>query len=230
MSDDLAACGLLLVNKPKGKNSFALVSALRRLSGIRTIGHAGTLDPFATGVMLLLIGKPYTRLSEKLIQHDKEYIATLLLGMSTDTYDCDGAVQEKSNKIPTLEEIEEALKHFQGDVLQTPPMFSAKKVGGKKLYELARKGKTIERAQVPVFIKTTLLSYSYPYLHIQVHCSKGTYIRSIAHDLGAMLGCYAHLSDLTRIRSGCYLLENCIDGNLLFGKEYDYRWALRSSL
>jgi len=207
--------GILLVDKPKGKTSFYLVARLRRLLGVKTIGHAGTLDPFATGVMVLLIGKPFTRLSDQLLGADKEYLGEIHLGITTDTYDCDGVVQQQSDKIPTREELEACLKHFQGEVDQTPPMFSAKKVNGKKLYELARKGKEIERKSVKVKLHTTLLSYNYPYATVNIQCSKGTYIRSIAYDLGVMLGCGAHLSNLRRLRSGCFKIENCLDSAAL---------------
>ncbi|MCE5316425.1 MAG: tRNA pseudouridine(55) synthase TruB [Parachlamydia sp.] len=207
--------GLLLVNKPSGKTSFSLVSTLRKLLNVRKIGHAGTLDPFATGVMVMLIGKNYTRLSDQMLCQDKEYLAEVHLGIATDTYDCDGKPTSTSPLIPTLEEIESALAHFQGEIEQQPPMFSAKKIQGKKLYELARKGKTIERPSAKVYVSTHFLNYSYPYLTLRISCSKGTYIRSIAHDLGISLGCGAHLSALQRLRSGTFRLEDCIDGSSL---------------
>ncbi len=207
--------GILLVNKPKGKTSFHLVYLLRKLYGIKTIGHAGTLDPFATGVMVLLIGKACTRLSSHFLCQDKEYIATLRLGIQTDSYDCDGVITNTSDLIPSQEALLEVISHFQGVVLQTPPMFSAKKIKGKKLYELARKGICIERDAKEVTMQTTLLHYEYPFVSIRVACSKGTYIRSIAEDIGKALGCYAHLSDLTRTRSGIFSLKDCIDGALL---------------
>lgn len=207
--------GILPVNKPAGKTSFFFVSVLRRLYQERTIGHAGTLDPFATGVLVLLVGKKYTRLSESFLHQDKEYVATLHLGIRTDSYDCEGQVVSTSCLIPTLPQIEEALFAFQGTIQQIPPMFSAKKIQGKKLYDLARKGITIERKPSSVTVHTTLLSYEYPYLRLQISCSKGTYIRSIAEDLGLALGCGAHLSALTRTRSGTISLDHCVDGELL---------------
>jgi tRNA pseudouridine55 synthase len=207
--------GILVVNKPRGKTSFSLVSALRRRLGVQKIGHAGTLDPFATGVMVMLVGKKYTRLSDQFLNHDKEYIARLLLGVTTDSYDCEGQTVSTSAYIPTLTEIQEALKRFQGEIDQIPPMFSAKKINGKKLCDLARKGKTVERKAVKVTVRTDLLHYEYPYLDIQVSCSKGTYIRSIAHDLGLDLKCGAHLTSLQRIRSGAFKIGQSIDGNLL---------------
>lgn len=213
--------GILLINKPEGRTSFSLIRSLRRLTGIKKIGHAGTLDPFATGVMVVLIGREYTRLSDKLLFQDKEYLGCVSLGVSTDTYDCDGKVVARSKKIPTLAEIQEAIKKFQGEIEQVPPMYSAKKVQGKKLYELARKGTTIERMPAKVKLTTEILSYEYPNLNLRICCSKGTYIRSIADELGHILGCGAHLLKLNRTRSGTFCLENCIDGNLLDQPEFD---------
>jgi len=208
--------GLLLVDKPKGKTSFSLVSVLRKKTGIQKIGHAGTLDPFATGVMVMLIGKKFTRLSDQFLCQEKEYWCRVHLGISTDSYDCDGAIKATSDHQPTLQDIEVALTGFQGSLFQTPPMFSAKKVQGEKLYELARKGIEIERKPTSVTIQTTLLFYLYPYLELQIVCSKGTYVRSIAHDLGIKLGCGGHLIELKRIRSGTFHLKDCINGRLLY--------------
>ncbi|MDB2613703.1 tRNA pseudouridine(55) synthase TruB [Chlamydiales bacterium] len=202
--------GLLLVDKPPNITSFKLVTALRKRLNVKKIGHAGTLDPFATGLMVMLVGKNYTTQSDNFINHDKVYEATLLLGSCTDSYDCDGTITNQSDYIPTLEEIQEALKQFQGKVKQTPPMFSAKKVNGKKLYTLARQGIEIERKEVQVTLETTFIDYTYPNIRIRIHCSKGTYIRSLAHDLGNILGCYAHLSDLRRIKCGTFDINDAI--------------------
>lgn len=213
--------GILLVNKQQGKTSFSLIRTLRKLTGIKKIGHAGTLDPFATGVMILLIGRSYTRFSDKLLIQDKEYIAEVCLGMSTDTYDCDGKIMACSKKVPTLAEIEKALEKFQGEIEQVPPMYSAKKIQGKKLYELARKGETVERAPCKVNLQTTFLNYTYPHLTLKIACSKGTYIRCIAEELGNMLGCGGHLSKLNRTRSGLFKLDDCLDGALLEQPGFD---------
>lgn len=207
--------GLLLINKPKGRTSFSLIRSLVKITGIKKIGHAGTLDPFATGVMIVLIGRKYTRLSEKLLFQDKEYLATVHLGTTTDSYDCDGKIVGRSKKIPSLEEVNKSLEHFQGEIDQTPPMFSAKKINGKKLYEYARKGEVIERKPCLVQVSTRLLKYEYPEIHLQISCSKGTYIRSIAYELGLYLGCGAYLKDLERCRSGNFFIQDCIDGTLL---------------
>lgn len=214
--------GILPVNKPKSRTSFSLVGMLRRLTQIRTIGHAGTLDPFADGVMVLLIGKPYTKLSGQFLHQDKEYLATVHLGITTDTYDIEGQVVAQSSFIPSLADIEHAISKFQGTILQVPPMFSAKKVEGKKLYELARKGVTIERKPVPVTLRIELVDYTYPYVKLNVHCSKGTYLRSLAYDIGVELGCGAHLTELTRTRSGNTRLEDCCDGARLMESGYDW--------
>jgi len=202
--------GILLVNKSPNYSSFYLIKLLRKLTGIKKIGHAGTLDPFAKGLMILLIGKEYTKQSDQFLHLDKEYKAKLKLGVATDTFDTEGKEVFTSDLIPTRKEIEDALLNYQGTILQTPPMFSAKKVKGKKLYELARKGIEIERKPCEVTVKTELLSYNYPYLELNITCSKGTYIRSIADDLGKDLGSGAHLVELIRTRVGSYKLENTV--------------------
>lgn len=208
--------GILLVDKEAGVTSFHLVSLLRKITQIKKIGHAGTLDPFATGLMVMLIGKQFTKKSDSFLNDDKEYRAILQLGVVTDTFDKDGTITEKNEKMPTLLEIEATLQTFQGNILQVPPMFSAKKINGKKLYEYARKNITIERAPVPVSLQIQLIQYCYPHLEIHVSCSKGTYIRSLAHDIGQKLGCGAHLIALSRTRSGNFHLSQAIPQNQLF--------------
>jgi tRNA pseudouridine55 synthase len=214
--------GILPINKPIGKTSFSLVTLLRRLTHVKKIGHTGTLDPFADGVMILLIGKKYTSLSDHFLNQEKEYLATLHLGITTDSYDRDGQILSHSSLIPTQEKINTAVAQFQGVCEQTPPMFSAKKIGGKKLYELARKGISIERSPSLVSLCITLITYVYPYLKIHVRCSKGTYIRSLAHDMGVFLECGAHLSSLTRIKNGHYTLSHCCDGQRLNDPTYEW--------
>ena len=208
--------GILPVYKPPGKTSFSLIRALRKKTGIKKIGHAGTLDPFAEGVMILLIGRTFTRKASTFIDQDKEYEALLQLGISTTTYDPEGEITAQNDSIPSLEQIKEALTHFQGTIEQIPPMYSAKKVGGKKLYELARKGIEIERKPISVTLTTTLLSYEYPHLSLKISCTKGTYIRTLAHDLGQRLVCGAHLKKLTRTQCGPYKVEDCVDGRGLY--------------
>jgi tRNA pseudouridine55 synthase len=219
--------GILPICKSRSQTSFSLVSILRRLTNIRTIGHAGTLDPFADGVMILLIGKRFTQQSNSFLNQDKEYLATIHLGITTDSYDTEGQITAESLLIPSRSEVEEALLKFQGTILQIPPMFSAKKVEGKKLYELARKGITIERQAAPVTLHSELIDYSYPYLKLKVQCSKGTYIRSLAYDIGVELTCGAHLSALTRTRSGSFTLEDCCEGARLMETSYDWAHFLK---
>lgn len=214
--------GILLIDKPKGKTAFDLVAILRRKLKVKTIGHAGTLDPMATGVMVMLVGRNYTKRSNQLLSADKEYIGQICLGIETDTYDAEGSTLKTSEKVPTLEEVQLALESFQGEVLQIPPMYSAKKINGQKLYELARKGKTIERPPQRVKLHTELLHYAYPHIDVKITCSKGTYIRSIAQDLGALLGCGAHLSALVRTRSGNYRLSECINGEKLYAGAIEF--------
>lgn len=213
--------GILLVDKPKGQTSFSLVSKLRRLTKERCIGHAGTLDPFATGVMVLLIHRQYTQMSDTLLQEDKEYKGRIKLGEETDSYDIDGQIVQTSDYNPSLEEVQNIVQSFQGTIYQTPPMFSAKKINGKKLYTLARQGKIIPREPRKVWVMFNLLAYSYPYIDFSVSCSKGTYIRTIAHDIGKHLGSGAHLIALNRTRSGTFYLEDCIDGDLLDDPSFD---------
>lgn len=221
--------GILLINKPAGRTAFHLVAILRKRLGVKTIGHAGTLDPFATGVMVMLIGRKFTRLSDQFLNQDKEYQADILLGASTDTYDCDGVIQNNSDKVPTREEIERVIAQFQGEIDQIPPMFSAKKIQGKKLYELARQGKTVERAAVKVKVNIEILEYQYPHLIVKVACSKGTYIRSLAHDIGETLGCWAHLVALERLRSGSYTLSECVTLEQMDAPGFDFnQWLLQS--
>ena len=201
--------GILLIDKPEGRSSFSLIPKLRWLFKEKKIGHGGTLDPLATGVMVYLIGKPYTKMANSFLEDSKEYEATILLGEEHDSYDIDGEIVGTSDIEPELEAIEEAIKSFNGDIDQIPPMFSAKKVNGKKLYELARKGIEIERRSKRVQMETEIVSYEYPRLKIKVKCSSGTYIRCIAHDLGEILGCYGCIEQLKRTQSGRFLLENC---------------------
>lgn len=208
--NDQSKEGILLINKPKGKTSFFLVSHLRKLTKIRKIGHAGTLDPFATGLMVMLIGQNYTRLQANFMNDDKEYRVKIRLGSATESYDTESQITMTSDRIPTLSEVEAALLDFQGEIEQIPPMYSAKKVEGKKLYELARKGIEIEREPKKVTVATTLLSYEYPYLELDVKCSKGTYIRSIAHDLGIKLKSFGHAEELVRTKSGPFSLSDAL--------------------
>ena len=203
--------GFLNIYKPKGKTSHDVVAILRRITKVKQIGHTGTLDPFAEGVLPICIGKA-TRLIEYL-KDDKAYISTVQLGKSTTTYDLEGEVVEISDKTPSLEEIEAELNNFRGDIEQLPPIFSAIKVKGKKLYEYARKGEEVEIQPRSVNIsELELLNYDKENrtLELYIKCSKGTYIRSIAHDLGKNLNCFGHLIKLVRVKAGDFLVENAI--------------------
>ena len=203
--------GFLNIYKPKGKTSHDVVAILRRITKVKQIGHTGTLDPFAEGVLPICIGKA-TRLIEYL-KDDKAYIGTVQLGKSTTTYDLEGEVVEISDKTPYLEEIEAELNNFRGDIEQLPPIFSAIKVKGKKLYEYARKGEEVEIQPRSVNIsELELLNYDKENrtLELYIKCSKGTYIRSIAHDLGKNLNCFGHLIKLVRVKAGDFLVENAI--------------------
>ncbi|MFZ4773373.1 MAG: tRNA pseudouridine(55) synthase TruB [Chlamydiia bacterium] len=219
--------GILLIDKPLNKTSFHLVYLLRKLTGIQKIGHAGTLDPLATGVMVMLVGKSYTSKSDLFLNDDKEYEVTIQLGSSTTTYDREGEITASSPLVPTLAEIELALQNFQGECEQTPPMFSAKKLDGKRLYELARKGIEVERKAQKVTLHTHLVRYNYPDLTLFVRCSKGTYIRSIAYDLGTHLGCHGHVKELVRVRSGRFQLEQCISVDTLMTPNFSYKEHLQ---
>ncbi len=222
--------GILLIDKPKDITSFQLIRSARRLTKVKKIGHAGTLDPFATGVMVLLISRSYTRLSDTFINSDKEYEAQVQLGISTTTLDSTGNITSTSTTVPTIKQVTEALNPFQGNIQQIPPMYSAKKVKGKKLYTLARKGITIDRAPINVHVSIHLLSYNFPYLNIYVICSKGTYIRTLAEDLGKALGCSSHLSQLKRTRSGPFRINQCLDGCHLDEDEFDLTSHLKTSI
>ncbi len=195
--------GVLLVDKPQGLTSHDVVDRVRRLYRTRRVGHAGTLDPMATGLLIVLVGKA-TKASDQLMAQDKEYLGEATLGVATDTQDAEGEALE-TNPVPALAEAEvrAALAAMRGEQLQVPPMHSAKKVGGKKLYELARKG--VEVAREPRAIRVDefeLLSWQSPKIGFRVRCTKGTYVRTLAHDLGRRLGPGAHLSMLRRTRSG----------------------------
>ncbi|MBN2392582.1 MAG: tRNA pseudouridine(55) synthase TruB [Anaerolineae bacterium] len=200
--------GFLIVNKPTGMTSHDVVNAVRRMAGTRRVGHTGTLDPLATGVLVLALGTA-TRLVQFIDGSDKAYRATLRLGETTTTYDADGEVVQHHPVTVSEAEIEAALADFRGAIGQIPPMYSAVKVQGQKLYKLARQGKEIERAPRPVTIhRLDMLAWALPALTIEVVCSAGTYIRSLAHDLGQMLGCGAHLTALTRTAAGEFRLED----------------------
>jgi tRNA pseudouridine55 synthase len=203
--------GLLLIDKPGGLTSHDVVYHVRRKLHIKRVGHAGTLDPMATGLLVILVGKA-TKASQYLMGSDKVYEGTVKFGIVTNSQDADGEVME-TNPVPgfTAAQIEEAMSSFIGDQYQTPPMFSAIKIDGVPLYKLARKGEEIERE--PRFIrisKLETLGFESPDLRFRMFCTKGTYVRTFAHDLGRKLGCGGHLCALRRVASGELSVENAI--------------------
>ena len=203
--------GFLNVYKPKGITSHDVASALRRITKVKQIGHTGTLDPFAEGVLPICIGKA-TRLIEYL-DDDKAYTGTIQLGSSTTTYDLEGEEVNFSDKKVTFNEIEAALDKFRGEIEQLPPIYSAIKVNGKKLYEYAREGKEVKIEPRGVNISNLQILNFYPetrQLELHIECSKGTYIRSIANDLGEELGTYGHLVKLVRVKAGMFEVNNAV--------------------
>lgn len=196
--------GVLLVDKPSGMTSHDVVNAVRKLAGTRRVGHTGTLDPLATGVMVVLLG-PSTRLSQFVVTKDKRYRGVVRFGVTTDTYDAAGNVVEQTPVDITLDEIQHSIEHLRGPIEQLPPIYSAIKIDGRKMYELAREGKEIERKARSVIIHDLqIVRWQKPDLTVDVHCSSGTYIRSLAYDLGQALGCGAHLAELRRTANGIF--------------------------
>jgi tRNA pseudouridine55 synthase len=203
--------GALLVDKPAGPTSHDVVNEIRRQFGIKKVGHAGTLDPNATGLLIILLGRG-TKLSEKLMSSDKVYEGSIKFGEETDSYDADGELVASLPVMPmTLEELNEAADSFVGDIMQEPPMVSAVKQGGVPLYKLARKGIEVERKARLIHVYTyRFLRYEEPIGWFRVACTKGTYVRSLAHDLGQKLGCGAHLETLRRITSGRFEVADSV--------------------
>jgi len=195
--------GALLIDKPAGPTSHDVVDRIRRKFGIKKVGHCGTLDPNATGLLIIVLGRG-TKLSERLMSDDKVYEGAIKFGVATDSYDCDGEVVDTKPVPPlTLEQLNEAAAPFLGDIMQTPPMVSAIKKEGVPLYKLARKGVEVEReARLVHIYNFRFTSYAEPLGQFRLACTKGTYVRSVAHDLGRNLGCGAHLASLRRSVSG----------------------------
>lgn len=200
--------GIINVYKEKGFTSHDVVAKLRGIVGQKKIGHTGTLDPDATGVLPVCLGKA-TKLCDLLTDKNKTYEAVLLLGKTTDTQDITGEVlEEKSTEALTEEKVREAIEGFIGDYEQIPPMYSALKVNGKKLYELAREGKVIERkARLVKILDIQILEIDLPKVRMEVSCSKGTYIRTLCHDIGEKLGCGGCMESLIRTRVSTFRIE-----------------------
>ncbi|MFA5133544.1 MAG: tRNA pseudouridine(55) synthase TruB [Patescibacteria group bacterium] len=214
--------GFILINKPSGPTSHDIIDRLRRITGERRIGHAGTLDPFANGLLIVAVGREATRQISDFSKLDKTYIAKLRLGATSDTQDRTGKIQLQITNEElriTEEKIKKALEKFTGPQMQTPPMYSAKKIKGKKLYELARQGIEVEREPVKInvyYIKLLELTKedkteNTTHLIIETRVSSGTYIRTLAHDIGQALGCGAYLEELARTEVGEHSLKDAAD-------------------
>ncbi len=215
--------GVFLVDKPEGPTSFAIVSNFRRVLGMKKVGHAGTLDPFASGLLVVCAGRPATKLISGIMEGEKEYLATLTLGVETQTQDPEGAVTARQpvGSI-SADRIEKCLQGFRGEQMQVPPAYSALKHKGKPLYYYARKGIEITKEARKIVISSLErvdgdgeITGNEVNLSLRVTCSKGTYIRTLAADIGKQLGCGAYLSQLRRTRSGCFSVENGLTADVL---------------
>jgi tRNA pseudouridine55 synthase len=203
--------GVLLVDKAAGMTSHDVVALVRRRLQIKKVGHCGTLDPIATGLLLLTLGRG-TKIQDLLMSEDKEYVGTLSLGATTDTQDRAGKILEERPVPPLTDElVRAAFEKYRGDFYQMPPMVSAIKQGGVPLYKLARQGKTVEREPRLVHVyKYAIQKIASPEIDFSVNCSKGFYVRTYAHDIGEILGCGAHLKNLRRTRSGRFSVEGAV--------------------
>src|SRR5580698_9555097 len=203
--------GAILIDKPAGPTSHDVVDAVRRAFRLEKVGHCGTLDPNATGLLIIVLGKG-TKLSEKLMSDDKVYESTIKFGETTDSYDADGELVSSLPVPPmTLEELNEGAATFQGDQMQMPPMVSAVKIKGVPLYKMARKGIEVERKPRLIHIYSYRFSeYNEPFGRFRVACTKGTYVRALVHELGIKIGCGAHLASLRRTVSGKFDVKDAV--------------------
>lgn len=234
MSGTESAAGVFLIDKPAGPTSFAVVQKLRRALGVKKIGHAGTLDPFASGLLILCVGREATRHIEQFMTGRKTYQAVLQLGQETETLDPEGAVTA-IRPVPELTEevLSTLLQEVVGPQLQAPPAYSAAKHQGKPLYHYARQGVVIEKEAKPIEIYSLALNgydAAATRLAVTVSCSRGTYIRVLAADIGRRIGCGAHLTTLRRTDSGGFSVEEAVDGSLLFSGGEDARVALHGKM
>lgn len=217
--------GVIIINKEEGLTSQAVVNRVKRMLSADKAGHTGTLDPMATGVLPVLVNRG-VKASEFMLTSDKHYGATLLLGVTTDTEDVTGNILTESHLIPDEKTVMAAIDSFVGDYMQTPPMYSALKVGGKKLYELAREGKEIEReARAVKIYSISAKKLSDREYYLDVKCSKGTYIRTLCADIGARLGCGGTMKTLERCEASGFTLDDGITLSALEGLTVDERWA-----
>lgn len=223
MTTPEVSAGVFLVDKPVGPTSFAMVRQLRKQLGIKKVGHAGTLDPFASGLLILCAGRAATRMISRFMGGDKEYLATVCLGRTTTTLDPEGEVVCE-RPVGTLDgaTVQRCLSAFRGEIMQRPPIYSAVKHQGKPLYHYARQGIVIEKEPRQVQIHTLEridgeggLQGDFPLMQLRVVCSKGTYVRTLAADIGAALGCGGYLTALRRVRSGPFSITEALDGLLL---------------
>ena len=204
---------IVVVDKPKGKTSFWVVDRIKKISSNKKVGHTGTLDPLATGVLPICVGEA-TKLSDFIMQGSKKYFARIKLGQRTDTLDAEGVVIQQSDRSPftvSKDELLEAFNRFSGNILQIPPMYSAIKKEGVPLYKLARRGVEVERAGRAVSVDSIeLLGLNFPYVDIEVSCSKGTYIRTLVDDIGVLLQTFAHVVELRRLTSGIFGINDAV--------------------
>jgi tRNA pseudouridine55 synthase len=204
--------GFLSIDKPAGITSHTVVSRVRHWTGVKRVGHAGTLDPFATGVLVVAVGRENTKQLSLVVDQDKEYLATVMLGATSSTDDPEGIVEVRTVKdIPTLQHIEEILPKFIGQIWQTPPIYSAIKVQGMPAHRRVRKGQDVQLAARQVLIHAVeLVEYSWPLLKLRVHCGKGVYIRALARDIGELLQTGAYVTALDRTRVGAYTKQESL--------------------
>ncbi len=222
--------GILIIDKPAGVTSHDIVGLIRRLYGLRRVGHAGTLDPMATGVLIVLVGQA-TKLSELLLEKEKTYETVLRLGLTTDTQDITGKILSESSVRPTIDELRTVCGRFTGEIRQIPPMYSALKQNGQKLYNLARQGISVDRKARSVLIHSLeLRSYDSNEACLRVVCSKGTYIRTLCHDIGESLGCGGCMASLRRTVCGPFDLSHATTPDQLNALSYEERLKLLVSI
>jgi len=215
--------GILLIDKPQSITSHDVVARLRRKLKIKKIGHTGTLDPMATSLMILMIGSA-TKSADHFVQQDKQYTGTITFGTTTDSQDAEGQVlSEQTVEAYGDDYLREIAQAFHGEQLQIPPMFSAKKINGVALYKLARKGRIVERPPARINIHAfALTKIALPNISFHIHCSEGTYIRTIAHDFGQKLGCGAHLSSLRRTYIGSFCIDQALSLETIEAMDVSY--------
>lgn len=208
---NLKSEGIYLINKPRGRSSFSIVAQVRRVSGIKKVGHAGTLDPEAEGLLIILVGKDFTKKAEQYSKLDKTYEFEIKLGENSTTDDMEGDKSKVSDKVPSKAEIEKVIKGLSGQIIQTPPVYSAVKIDGQRAYKLARRGEKIDMPSRKVTIENfKILNYDYPLVKLSVDVSSGTYIRSLARSIGEGLGTGAYCTQIVRTRIGQFQLQDAI--------------------